>query len=234
MQSTGEKTRARLSMCTNRRLDIEQQIDVHLRQQVCRTNLHYYRYREQIFQQKVERMKRNFQQMHSYTGDDKEMKKIDDDQLLKPNCSKRIQNHIKLMNFSSETERNLLRQTSNSKGTDDELSDSLPSVNLRKGSAKRENTSRCPSASKPRSARARSCRSAYNPRIFLPIDDEQNNSHPYFDEQILDEHRKRETHDQRKTFLLKEFDELRHDIDDPHATMSVITALSRTLLFLEL
>jgi hypothetical protein len=55
---------------------------------------------------------------------------------------------------------------------------------------------------------------------------EQKTFQSYRNQQIFDEQ-------QRKTFLLKDFDELKHTIDDPYAAFSVLAALSRAFLLID-
>ena len=61
----------------------------------------------------------------------------------------------------------------------------------------------------------------------------KSNEKKYFEAQISNEHENQLKNNERKIILLKEFDELKHTINDPHSTLSVLAALSRALLYLD-
>ncbi|CAF4072260.1 unnamed protein product [Adineta steineri] len=62
---------------------------------------------------------------------------------------------------------------------------------------------------------------------------DENNFQTFLNQQILNEYKNQLKYDERKAILLKEFDELKHTINDPHSTLSVLAALSRALLYLD-
>jgi len=55
----------------------------------------------------------------------------------------------------------------------------------------------------------------------------------FLNQQIFNENKNRLNYNERKAILLKQFDELKHTINDPHSTLSVLAALSRALLYLD-
>lgn len=190
IEESTSKTQLRINMCTHRRLNIEHQFGEQLRKQNYLSNQNFHRHREQLFHRKFNQLKKTFEQTETrpleQTVDD------DDQSMLLPNYSTRIQNHCRLLNLSTETEKRLLQRKSSAH---------LPSIPSRRNS--------------------------------LSIDQAQSskklpgNSHlqSYLNEQAKN--------DERKTYLLKEFDELKHTIEDPHSTYSVLAALSRAILFLD-
>lgn len=197
MDESTSKTRARINMCTYRRLNIEHEINENLCKQRYSSNLHFYKHQEQLFNRKINRLSNILQHIEPY--DSKDIN--EEESFMAPNCLTRIQNHFRLLNFSSETEKRLLCQTSSS--------NQFPQ--------KRNSTPFIPS----RRTINYSCRSARNPHLF-----EQKTFQSYRNQQIFDEQ-------QRKTFLLKDFDELKHTIDDPYAAFSVLAALSRAFLLID-
>ncbi len=63
--------------------------------------------------------------------------------------------------------------------------------------------------------------------------EQKNYFQSYFNQQIFDEQKKQMKNDERKSSFLKDLDELKHTIDDPHSTISVLAALTRAIVFLE-
>ena len=55
----------------------------------------------------------------------------------------------------------------------------------------------------------------------------------YLNQQIIDERKKQTENVRRKSSLMKDFDELKHTINDPHSTISVLAALTRAIIFLD-
>jgi hypothetical protein len=55
----------------------------------------------------------------------------------------------------------------------------------------------------------------------------------FLNQQIFNENKNQLKYNERKAILLKQFDELKHTINDPHSTLSVLAALSRALLYLD-
>ena len=216
-------------MCTFRRLNIEHQVDEHLRQQHHRSTLQFYRYREQLFRQKLDRLRKDLEGIEPHVADDD----TKDGTLMTPNGFIRIQNHFRLLNLSPQTEKRLLCQAPMYNKTPGELVNTLPSVMQRKHSTDIHQCEKRVSFYQSRQPRTYSCRSANNRQFSHSIEMEERNLQSYLNRQIFDEQRKQQHHDERKSSLLKDFDELKHTIDDPHCTLSVLAALSRALLFLD-
>lgn len=203
-----------MNQCANRRLSLEHQFAEHLEEQRVRSNLQSYRYREQIFQRKLDRLKRNIERIDLHPPENENEESLTEDRLLMSNCLPRIQNHYRLMNFSAETEQRLLNSNSmRPKSAKENPSESLSNSNRKKSSS-----------GERRSSFSRSMQNEA---------EEKNPFRSYIDQQLYDERRRQRDQNQRKSFLLKDFDELKHRIDDPHSTFSVLAALSRALLFLE-
>lgn len=203
MEEIQSKTKLRINMCTHRRLNIQHEIDEHLRKQTHLSTLHSYKYQEELFHRKINHLKKNLEQIPPYIDDEIN----DEESFMSPNCSTRIQNHLRLLNFSSDTEKRLLSQTTSS--------------------------NKFPNITQKRNSNQIKCRSAINRRASNLDFDEQKPFQSYLNQQIFDEQKKQIKNDQRKTYLLKEFDELKHTIDDPNSTFSVLAALSRAILFLD-
>jgi len=55
----------------------------------------------------------------------------------------------------------------------------------------------------------------------------------FLNQQIFNENKNQLKYNERKAILLKQFDELKHTINDPHSTLSVLASLSRALLYLD-
>jgi hypothetical protein len=55
----------------------------------------------------------------------------------------------------------------------------------------------------------------------------------FLNQQIFNENKNQLKYNERKAILLKQFDELKHTINDPHSTLSVLAALSRAILYLD-
>jgi len=191
-----EPINSKITRCIHRRLNLQHEIEENLCKQNHLSNLHSYKNQEQLFNRKINHLKKHLAQVEPYDDDINE-----EHSLMAPNCIARIQNHFRLLNFSSETEKRLLCQTSSS--------NQFPQ--------KRNSTPFIPS----HRTINYSCRSARNPHSF-----EQKTFQSYRNQQIFDEQ-------QRKTFLLKDFDELKHTIDDPYAAFSVLAALSRAFLLID-
>jgi hypothetical protein len=125
--------------------------------------------------------------------------------LMTPNCSTRIQNHFRLLNFKSETGKRLLCQSSSK----------LPNISQKRDSREIRGILLNRSA------------------INYPFSYKQKTFQSYLNQQIIDEQQKQIQNNQRRNSLLKEFDELKHTIDDPNSAFSVLAALSRALLFID-
>lgn len=207
MEETTSKTNVRINMCTYRRLNIQYKNDENLYKQNYLSNLHSHKYREEIFQRKLKHFKKNLEQIPAYIDDEIN----DEESLMIPNCSTRIQNHFRLLNFSSDTEKRLLSSNKSTK--------QLPNITQKRNSNEMKKLT---------------CRSAINrPTSNMDFHEQQKPFQSYFNRQISDEQKKQIKIDQRKTYLLKEFDELKHTIDDPNSTFSVLAALSRAIFFLD-
>jgi hypothetical protein len=192
-------------MCTYRRLNIEHEINENLRKQNYASNLHFYKHREQLFNRKINHLKKALEHIEPSVNEEESSMAL--------NCSTRIQNHFRLLNFSSETERRLSGQ--------------LPNISQKRNSNEIDQCIRRVSLYQSNPRKIDSCQSAINHH------GKHKTFQSYLNQQIFDEQNKQLTNDQRKCFLLKEFDELKHTIDDPHSTMSVLAALSRAIIFLD-
>ena len=192
------KTQLRINRCTHRRLTIEHELGQQIREQTYQSNQHFHKYREQAFHRKINHLKKTFEQTESLHPQDESET---NDSMLLPNYSNRIQNHFRLLNFSSDTEKRLLQRKS---------VDHLPRRN---------------SVSIDQCVDRLSLAQANPPRKSSARHQQQ--------QSMLDEQIKQLKNDQRKAYLLKEFDELKHTIEDPHSTYSVLAALSRAILFLD-
>ncbi|CAF0831529.1 unnamed protein product [Adineta steineri] len=168
------KTNVKISQCNHRRLNMQYKIDLNHHKQNHISNLHSYERQEQLFNRKINHLKKSL----AYTPFSIDEDTNEEKPLTTPNCLARIQNHYRLLKFSSETEKRLLYQT--------------PLSQLQ---------------------------STRN-HLLTKAD--------IFESKNVDEQQK-----QRKDFLFKEFDELKHTIDDPYAAISVLAALSRTFLILD-
>lgn len=216
MDESTSKTRARINMCTYRRLNIEHEINENLCKQHYSSNLHFYKHQEQLFNRKINRLSNILQHIEPY--DSKDIN--EEESFMAPNCLTRIQNHFRLLNFSSETEKRLLCQGP---------SYQLPNISPKRNSNEIDQCARRVSLHQSQPRRKETCRSAINHRFSHGNFAFQS----YLNQHIFDEQEKQLKNDQRKSFLLKEFDELKHTIDDPHSTVSVLAALSRAIIFLD-
>jgi hypothetical protein len=201
-------TNSKITRCIHRRLNLQHEIEENLCKQNHLSNLHSYKNQEQLFNRKINHLKKRLAHVEPYDDDINE-----EHSLMAPNCIARIQNHFRLLNFSSETEKRLLCQTSSPN----------------QFSQQRNSTPFIPS----RPTINYSCRSARNPHSLKSDIFEQKTFQSYRNQQIFDEQQKQLKISKRKTFLLKEFDELKHTIDDPYAAFSVLAALSRAFLLID-
>lgn len=177
MKPSMNREKSKENLCRNRRLSIEQQNDDHFREQIVRSTLNFHRHREETFQRRNELWKKTQPSLSVERRVEEDFSENDDEISMRPNGLKRIENQLRLLNFSEETEKRLASKKTPKNSFDDDRSSSAKT------------------------------------------NSKQNEPTAYLDE--------------RKSFLLKEFDELKHKIEDPYATISVLTALSRALIFLE-
>ncbi|CAF0796439.1 unnamed protein product [Adineta ricciae] len=128
--------------------------------------------------------------------------------IIKSNCVMRMKTQLQLLNISTQTQKRLLDQVAihNKQRTHQ-----LPSITNPSGINEMKNCLE---------------------RLSLYRRDEKR-SQMYLNQQILNEHENQREHNERKMILLKQFDELKHTIEDPHSTLSTLAALSRALLHLE-
>jgi hypothetical protein len=229
MEETINKTKFRIQSCTNRRLSIQHEFDEHLRKQNHLSNLHFYKYQEELFNRKMNHLRKNLEHIEPYVTDDIN----DEEALMTPNCFTRIQNHFRLLNFSSDTEKRLLCQAPSYNKSNKQISNQLPNISQKRNANEINQCIRRVSFYQSRPPKTYSCRSASNHHFRKSDFLEKKNFQSYLNQQIFDEQKKQINNVQRKTFLLKEFDELKHTIDDPNATLSVLAALSRAIYFLD-
>jgi hypothetical protein len=226
MEEITSKTKLKFNMCAYRRLNIEHEFDEHLRKQNYLSNLHFYKHQEQLLNRKINHLRKSLANIEPYNTDDIN----DEESLTEPNCFTRIQNHFRLLNFSSDTEKRLLCQAPSSNKSSKQTSNQLPNISQKRNS---NECIRRVSFSPSRPSKKYSCRSASNHHCSNSDFLEQKTFQSYLNQQIFDEQKKQIKNDQRKNFLLKEFDELKHTIDDPNSTISVLAALSRAIIVLD-
>jgi hypothetical protein len=166
----------KVNMSTYRRLNIQHKMDETMLKQKHLLNLQTYKHREEIFQKKVDRLKKSFEHIQPYINDQQT--------LITSNCFNRIKTHFHLLKFSPQSQERL-------------LSNHLPNIHHRVNS------------------------------------NYQKTFEEFLNQQISNEHKNQLKNNERKIILLKEFDELKHTINDPHSTLSVLAALSRALLYLD-
>ncbi|CAF0803974.1 unnamed protein product [Adineta ricciae] len=124
------------------------------------------------------------------------------------NCVMRMKTQLQILNISTQTQKRLLDQVA---------------------IYNKQRTHQLPSISNPSSTNEiKNCLE----RLSLYRTDEKR-SQMYLNQQILKEHKNQREYNERKTVLFKQFDELKHAIEDPHSTLSTLAALSRALLHLD-
>ena len=124
------------------------------------------------------------------------------------NCVMRMKTQLQLLNISTQTQKRLLDQVAI---RNKQKNHQLPSISDRSSTNEIKNCLE---------------------RLSLYRTNEKR-SQMYLDRQISNEHKNQREHNERKTVLLKQFDELKHTIEDPHSTLSTLAALSRALLHLD-
>src|SRR5256885_1007651 len=102
MEESSSKITSKINMCAYRRLNIQHEIDENLRKQNHLSNLHFYKYREELFNRKINHLRKNLEHIEPYITDDNIN---DEESIMVPNCFTRILNHFRLLNFSSDTEK---------------------------------------------------------------------------------------------------------------------------------
>jgi hypothetical protein len=216
-----EQSKLKVNMSTYRRLKIQHKMDENLLEQNHLSNLQFHKYREEMFDRKIDRLRKSIEHIQPYTGDDDN----DDEQITRtPNCFPRIKTHFHLLNFSSQTEKRLLCQAPIYNKTSKQISNHLPNIPRRTNSNEISQCLKRISFYQTRSPTIYSCRSNSNEEKYFRA---------FVNQQIFAEHKKQLKNEERKSLLLKQFDELKHTINDPHSTLSVLAALSRALLHLD-
>ncbi|CAF1369964.1 unnamed protein product [Rotaria magnacalcarata] len=229
MEETPNKTKLKINACTYRRLSIEHEMNENIRKKNHLSKLHYYKHREDLFNKKIDSLRRNFEHIEPHVSDDTD----DGETLMTPNCFARIQNHFRLLNFSTESEKRLLCQAPAYNKSSKQISNELPTILQKRNSTGIDQCVRHASFYQSRTSVNYSCRTTLNSRFSSPESVQQKALNSFVNHQLVDEQNKQMKNNERKTFLLREFDELKHTIDDPHSTLSVLSALSRALLFLD-
>ncbi|CAF3913528.1 unnamed protein product [Rotaria sp. Silwood2] len=229
MEATVNKTKLKFHTCTYRRLSIEHEINENIRKKDHLSTLHFYNYREHLFNKKLDYLQKTLEHIEPYVHNDDNNEQA----LMTPNCFSRIQNHFRLLNFSSESEKRLLCQAPSYNKSTKKISNQLPIILQKQNSNEINQCIRRVSFYRSRSPINYSCRSARNHHFSNGDVLQQKTFQSYLNQQKIGEQYKQMKNNERKTFLLKEFDELKHTIDDPHSTFSVLAALSRALLFLD-
>lgn len=227
--SSSSKTNLRINRCTYRRLNIEHEVNEHLRLQTHLSTLDSYKQQEQKFNKKLKNLRKSLTQIQPYS-----LNEINnEDSLMTPNCFSRIQNHFRLLNFSSDTEKRLLCQAPSYNKSNKLLSPILPCIPQKKNSKEIDQCVRRISFYQSRLPQPYSCRSPVNEHFSTVDLTGEKRYRAYIEEQKSNQILQREKNDQRKADLLNEFDRLKHSINDPHSTLSVLAALSRAFLFLD-
>jgi hypothetical protein len=187
--------KVKINMNTYRRLNIQHKMDEAILKQKHLFNLKLYKYREEMFNKKIECLRKNLEHIQPYTDDDDDTN--EQHTLITSNCFTRIKTHFHLLNFSSQTQKRLLCQT--------------PIYN--KPSKQISSDEKRPSMT-------------YS---FRPNSNEEKSVQLFLNRQ----HKDQIKNNKRKIILLKQFDELKHTINDPHSTLSALAALSRAVLYLD-
>jgi len=230
MEETKSKPKLKINMCAYRRLNIEHEIDEHLRKQTHLSNLHFYKYQEELFHRKVNHLRKSLEHIEPYVTDN-----INDEEesLMVPNCFTRIQNHFRSLNFSSDTEKRLLCQAPSYNKPNKQIPNQLPDITEKRNSKEINQCIRRISFYQSRPPKQYSCRSSINHHFSYPDFGEPKSYQSYFNQRIFDEQKKQMKNDQRKDSFLKNLDELKHNINDPNSTFSVLAALTRAIILLE-
>ncbi|CAF0782088.1 unnamed protein product [Rotaria sp. Silwood1] len=229
MEATVNKTKLKFHMCTDRRLSLEHEINENIRKKNHLSNLNNHKYREHLFNKKLDCLRKTLENIEPNVHNDNN----DEQALMAPNCFSRIQNHFRLLNFSSESEKRLLCQAPSYNKSTKQISNQLPIIIQKQNSNELNQCIRRVSFYQSRLPTNYSCHSAINHHFSNGDLLQQKTFQSYVNQQKIGEQNKQMKNNERKTFLLKEFDELKHTIDDPHSTLSVLAALSRAILFLD-
>ncbi|CAF0784216.1 unnamed protein product [Didymodactylos carnosus] len=172
----------------------------------------------------------------------------EDDTGLIPTCFSRIENQFRLMNFTTKTKQRLLCQAPSYKKQQQQEQQKQKQVQLQKKMNQNTTTpgdiqlctkridyyqSRIPCIY---CCRTQPKMLTTNPsdtlltHISLLDDARQQKLRMWLKQQIQIEYDKYHSYDERKQILIQHFDHMKHEIDDPHSTLSVLAALTRTLL----
>ena len=228
--SSSSKTTVRINRCTYRRLNIEHEFNERARLQSHLSKLNSYKQQEEKFNKKLKHLRKSLAQIQPYSSNEIN----DEESSMTPNCFARIQNHFRLLNFSSDTEKRLLCQAPSYNKSTKSISPTLPYIPRKKNSKEIDQCIRRISFYQSRPPQVYSCRSPVNEHFSTGDLTGEKRYRAYIEEQKSYQILQRDQNDQRKTDLLYEFDQLKHSINDPHSTLSVLAALSRAFLFLEI
>jgi hypothetical protein len=208
------------NMTIRRRLNIQHQTQLTNLRQDHLVNLKSYKHREEMFHRKVDTLRKSVDRIQPYGDEDT----IDEQTLTTPNCFARVKTEFQLLNFSSQTQQRLLCKAPRYNKSSQPKTNHLPSIPYRVNANESEKCLQCLSSYRTRSPTIYSCRSKPN---------DEKHSQTFLKQQIIHEHQNQRQHDERKVILLKDIDELKHTIDDPHSTLSALAALSRALRSLD-
>lgn len=231
MDEGTNKAKIKINKCKYRRISIEHEIDENIRKKTHLSNLHFYNYREQLFNQKVDRLRKNLEHIEPYSARDDTA--TDGDSLMTPNCFSRIHNHFRLLNFSPDSEKRLSCQAPSYGKTSKQTSNQLPIIQQKSISNEIDQCQRRVSFYQSRLPMNYSCRSGANNHFSNADEIQEKTLRSYINQHLTDEQGQQMKNNERKSSLLKEFDQLKHTIDDPNSTFSVLAALSRALLFFD-
>ena len=173
-----------------------------------------------MFRRKVDSLRKSIERIQPYGSEDT----YDEQNLITPNCFARVKTEFQLLNFSPQDRQRLLCQAPVHNKASQPKTNHLPPIPYRANANESEKCLQRLSFYQTRSPAIYSCRAKSN---------DKKHSQTFLKQQILNEHQTQLKHDERKVALLKEIDELKHTIDDPHSTLSALAALSRALLSLD-
>lgn len=230
MEEKPNKTRIKVDACTRRRLSIQHDFDESIRKKSLSANMHYYKHREDLFNKKLDNLRRNLEHIEPYVTDETE---DDEEATLAPNCFARIQSHFRMLNFSPESEKRLLCQAPSYHKSNKQISNEALLLLQRRNSHNVDPSTRRVSFYQSRLPVNFSSRSSTNNHFTSTELLQKKTLQSFVSHQIVDEQHKQEKNAERKTEMLKEFDELKHTIDDPNSTLSALAALTRALLYLD-
>ncbi|UJR08551.1 hypothetical protein I4U23_012812 [Adineta vaga] len=215
-----EETKLKDNMSTHRRLNIQHKMEENNLKQDHLLTLKSYQYREGMFHQRIDQLKKNIERIQPHVDND-----MNDQQKLRiPNNFAHIKTQFHLLNISTQTQKRLLCQVPEYNKPKKQKTNHFPLIPHRSHTNEIDKCLQRLSFFRTRAPIIYSCQSNSNDEKVFQT---------FLKQQIVNEHKNQRNHNERKAILLKEFDQLKHTIDDPHSTSSALAALSRALLDLE-